>query len=251
MDKNGEKGIPICENNVILEEKEISQRAFPIRSEKNRYISYVNSVSDPDLKLLLKVILCSGFRFSEALNAFLVYDSDKNKYLWTTYALKRKEITQFKLGTREAVKIRKLQEDLIAHPERFKTVPLINPFKLDISDLTSKSNDMYASKRFYRPISSYFEKKTYKKLYAALKKEHGTFRVYYLNSKLNAIEKEINIIPSFHFFRKLFASELYYTLGKDTVMTVEYMKWSKMERLLDYVKAYQNDVLTFSSDLGV
>lgn len=232
----------VVEISKNLENKEISQRTFPIRTYVPEYIDFVMNVDNRDLKIVLKTILCSGFRFSEVLNSFMLYDNQKDVYYLTAYALKRKEVTNFVLKDRTAAKIEKLREDLIIHPERFKTVPLINLFDMNIKDVYSCANDMSTPKHLLRPLSSYFELKNYWQFYNSLKKNTDkiSFRVYYLDSKLSGIEKQVNIIPSFHFFRKLFASELYYKLQKDPILTVEYMKWSQMNRLIDYVKMYQN-----------
>ncbi len=228
---------------INLSEKEISQRVFPIRSEVKTYVNFVENVENDSLRNILKLILCSGFRITEILNSFILQDSLKNVYYIKGYALKSTQVTNFKFGKRKFAGSEELKKDLKLHPERFKTVPLFNIFNLDVREIYSFSNDVDTEIQRLRPLATFLNEKEYNRLYRILKKEtsnHVPFRVYYMNSKLSAIEKEVNIIPSFHFFRKLFVSELYFKLNKDIVYTVEYMKWSNLKRILDYSKAYDD-----------
>jgi hypothetical protein len=125
-------------------------------------------------------------------------------------------------------------------PNVFKTLPFAKIFELDCSELFACGNDINSDKMALRPFSTYLTKKYHMAFYRSLHKLGSgiPFRVYYLNTKLNGIERDINIIPSFHFYRKLFASELYKRSGKDAAGTVEYMKWAHADRLFDYIKMY-------------
>jgi hypothetical protein len=220
--------------------KEISKRAFPIITERDNYTEYINKFPDTDVRLILKVISLTGVRFSEALNSFIVYDNATNTHRLRCYALKRSKDTQFKLGHTKAVKIDDLQRDLEVYPNRFKSVPLLNILNLDIYELLDKSNDIQTPPNQMRPFSSYLTKKYYIAYYRALKKKgECRFRVNYMNSKLDNIEKEISITPTFHFYRKLFVSELY-NKTKDIDYTIDVLKWTNINRMVDYTKSYDN-----------
>lgn len=217
----------------------LSPRCFPIREETDRYIQYINEMKDRDVRMVLKIIALTGVRFSEAINSFIIYDNVKNSYHLDCYALKRSAITQFKLDRPKAVEIKRLQSDYANAIHRFKTIPFYRLFDIDFDEIRECANDIDTPRKQCRPFSSYLTKKYHTALYRALHKNSKDvyFRVYYLNSKLSGVEKEISIAPSFHFYRKLFASELLYRT-KDIALTVETMKWTNLDRALDYIKKY-------------
>lgn len=221
---------------------ELSPRMFPIHSELENYLNFVDTFPEKDTRMVLKLILMSGVRFSESINSFILYDNKTNRHAMACYALKRSDITQFKLGHNKAVHIKRLQADLAYHPERFKTISLLNLFNIDKSEVFDCSNDMDTEPNMLRPFSSYLSKKYHLAFYRALHKfgKGANFRVYYLNTKLSGIERDVRILPSFHFYRKLFASELY-RVNKDVAGTVEFMKWKDIRRFFDYVKMYNNN----------
>ena len=66
----------------VLSGEEISNRCYPIKEEIPNYISFINNIKerDEDLYKVLTLISCSGVRFTEAVNSFVLYDNKKDKY---------------------------------------------------------------------------------------------------------------------------------------------------------------------------
>jgi len=234
----------------ILTGEEISNRCFPIKEEMKNYIDFIKDVKDKDEDLykVLTLISCTGVRFTEALNSFILYDNKKDKYYLKCIALKRKQATNgFVYSKQKAMSTEEIRDLAIKNPNAFKIIPLINLFDLPVYDIYKTANDIDTPIRSLRPFFTYLRKKTYVAYFLSLKKFDIPFRVYYLESKLAGIEKEISIMPSFHFYRKLFVSELY-EKTKDMPFAVEYMKWSQPNRIFDYVKAYQKNL--YEQELG-
>jgi len=234
---------------------EISNRCFPIEDEVSNYIQFVELTKSHDIELhkLLTLICCSGVRITEALNSFILHDITKNRYYLRCIALKRKKITKFEFSKERAMHEKELMKLLITKPQAFKTMPLLNLFKLDVSDILENVNDVDEPIRKWKPFTIDFKKRRYDEFFRSLKNAYTTlnmrFRVYYLESKLSGIVKTVEIVPSFHFYRKLFVSELY-KRTRDITASVEYMKWSKLERLLDYSKAYEIEKLEEKFDIS-
>jgi len=217
----------------------ISSYCYPSQEDAKEYAAHVDNLQDQDIRRILKLIMCCGFRFGEVINSYLFYDADRNIFVRAP-ASKSRRINLLKerktLGHYTTFIGRsKLLSYIRTNQNVFKSVPLVNLFNVDITEFEPLINeDMQNPKMFF---ADGLEVKSYSAAFKRLKKVVDEVKVKYRQH-----EDEASITryykPSFHFYRKLFASELNRAYNYNFLKTVDYMKWRNINIILQYVKDY-------------
>jgi len=220
----------------------VSSYCLPDRKEVKKYIYQIENIKDDALRKFIKLILLSGFRSGEILNSYLFRDVDNNIYI-RAVATKTKEFQLFSelekinmpRGNHAKFLGRTNLKKLVDKRGIWKSVPLTNLFKISVSELEDLINDeMLKPDVFVAEGLSIFD---YNNVYNRLKKEEMRLKVKYRASQKEA---SVNMYfnPSFHFYRKLFASEYSLQHNHNILKTIDFMKWSKLDMILHYVKDY-------------
>jgi hypothetical protein len=105
----------------------------------------------------------------------------------------------------------------------------MNIFNLDIDELEDYVSTPERPKWIGQHMKSYIQQ------YRLIKKSNKLNVQYKSNILEESIRIEFN--PSFHFFRKLFSSELAEVTGRESKV-VDYMRWQEPKMLFTYVKNY-------------
>lgn len=208
----------------------ISQRAFPSKKNVDTYVEMVEGIKDSNLRKVLKLILCSGFRIGEALNSYL-YRDEMGRVIVRGVAEKKFRVTRNRMFKRGFLGKPFLNRNLSR--SIWKEVVFLNIFNLDVDELMDEVSEDFTTPRWL------FEDETYSRLYRTLK-NGGTepLATTYYVSRLER-PKDVDFIPSFHFYRKLFSAELNNHV-KDAFELLDYMKWESIGVASQYVKTYNS-----------
>lgn len=219
----------------------ISSYCFPNRDEVSRYKLIIENLNNEKLRLTLKLILVSGFRINEVLNSYLFKDENNQLYLRAP-ASKTKSMQVVSIlkqkghkGNYSAFLGRDFLLSIITSREKWKSVLTQNLFDLNLNELNFLVNDnLYEPNLFFGEyLADYAD---YNKLYLELKNSL-ILKVKFKPGKYeDYVTQEIPV--SFHFFRKLFIAEFNAKNNYNIVKTIDYVKWSNMNMILEYVKNY-------------
>lgn len=225
--------------------KVISQRTFPKEKSDEEIRRQVESIGEFNntaimLKKALKLILSSGFRICEVLNSYIYKEG--NVYIIRGLNEKKTPLTKFRMFKRgflgEAFLMRNLTQKHL-----WKSVPLLNLFNLDMSWVEQDCSESFTNPHWI------FRDFSYHRLYYALKKSQKIeMEVYYVPSKYD-VPVSTQYIPSFHFYRKAFAVKLKEVMP-DPVDRVNYMRWEKLDQILQYDKLAKGSILLVGSGEG-
>lgn len=212
-----------------------SSYCIPIYSECDNYIENIEN-SEIKIRIILKLILVSGFRIGEILNSYLFYDADGNvvirclnsKSKGVKLLLGNKHYTEF-LGEERLDLYRKTNQNV------FKSVKIDNIFDLDLSELEVLINDNFDDIKTY--VGAYIGYASYIHAYRKLKKTTKTIKIKYRRSK-NETDFVREFKPSFHFYRKLFASHYNKVNKNNFIKTIDFLRWKNLNVILEYVKDY-------------
>lgn len=215
----------------------ISSRCYPSKKEVEEYIGSIEKLDDVGVRTILKIILCSGLRVGEVLNA-RVFSDDENNIIIRTLASKTKQLNDkgIKLGMGEK-QSRFLGRDFLnrlqnSNLDVFKSVKLENIFNVDFDDILDLVDEYDKANYVAEHVGIY----NYITAYIRLKRNIDDVKVKYKAGKYE--EKMIlRYKPSFHFYRKLFSAE-YYEQTKNVLATIDKMKWTNLNRIITYVKDY-------------
>jgi len=215
-----------------------SSYCLPIYNEVGNYTESIENLSEKKLKIILKLILVSGFRVGEILNSYLFYDGEGNVIIRTLNS-KSKEVKLIKgdkhysefLGRERLDYYRKSNQKV------FKSVKVINIFKLDVGELEFLINDDYDDIKMY--VGEYLAFDSYITAYRMLKNKNTKMEIK-IKFKKSSSETDFvrNYTPSFHFYRKLFASHYNKVNKNNFIKTIDFMRWKNINMIIDYVKDY-------------
>jgi len=211
---------------------------YPARKELDDYRQGIERLEDKDVKLILKAVMLCGFRFSEIINCYFYRDAEQALIIRAPAAKIENGVGIVKEGGETgsrflgAAKLRALMQ---IKPKAWKSVRAENVLDLDLASLEEIINPENTQRpKFFAEalgISRYYQ------AWRKLKGCERDLRIRFKPSKLEA-DESLDAVPAFHFYRKLFAAEYYHRHGKDVLGTVEYMRWRRLNMVLDYIKTY-------------
>ena len=212
-----------------------SSYCIPIRSVN--YSESVENISDRGIRIILKTILLTGFRIGEVLNGYYFRDEEEVLY-FRSIALKTKKITALSKSEHQTKFLGASKLNSLIPLDVWKSVRTANIFGLDIDEIISISEGSEYNNPKY--LADEIGIRTYKQALLRLKKVAKETKVKYRRRESEAGYTRY-YIPAFHFYRKLFATELYHRTGKDFLTTVDYMRWKNLNMVLKYVKEYTRE----------
>jgi len=205
---------------------------YPLEEQKDFYRKWVENIPSEKIRAFIKIQLLCGYRGGEILNSYLFY---ADKLYIRAIASKSQKIISISNHGKENSRYLGHEKllSLISMPV-WKMSECRNLFNLDISELSVFwEENTYEKPKYF--VADLLRFKTLMPIYKFLKNE--TLFVAFKGGELEEAfkdEKRVGI----HFFRKLFASELYIQLNKDLLKTRELMKWKNLEILSTYIKGY-------------
>ena len=223
-------------NDLAVEKKLISQKAYPTTQCLQKLGGMVESVEDETTRNLLKMCLCTGFRITEVMNSFCYYTED-GKIMVQGPMLKMYHNTKMKSIKRGYWGTNYLNYRVGHNDEIWKNVIWKNPFGLNMDWIHP-----YISPSPLEPLWI-FRGKEYHGEYMKLKKAFEDFEVYYFRSR-HLYPLKVKMVPGWHFWRKCFISGLVYNkIFSDGLEIVNYMHWGNPSMILQYFKIYrENDI---------
>lgn len=264
-------GRVVLELNSILKGKRgvsrspyISQRMFPTWESLNNMREFTEQIKNEQLKNIICLGLCTGYRIGELCNSYAFFDSpEKNSILIRTIAQKKRKIAIDEDGNKikytDGVKKGKFKRvPLVLKPSNvrgfigkdilelqikdkiWKSVKLTNFFDVSVGFLGNS-----ISPSIYEP-EWLFPNSDYNKLFRLLKAVPEQEVFYFPNAKL---EEPIRVMakPCFHFFRKAVASKMIQMT--DIMSVVNFMHWEDINTTTFYSKLYK--FKTFDDDVNM
>jgi len=206
--------------------------AYPLRDYKETYKKWIENIPNENIRKFIKIQMLCGFRGGEILNSYL-FLTDK-LYIRSIATKSQHTITISNHGTEHSRYLGHEQLKNLLNLKVWKMSECRNIFDLDIGDLYDfyNENTYEEPKYFVGDILGY---ETLSPIYKFLEKEE--LPISFKGSELEDAfkdEKRVGI----HFFRKLYACELYRQTGNDLLKTKELMKWKKLDVLTYYIKDY-------------
>lgn len=213
-----------------------SSYCFPIFSEWRDYTEKIENIGNQKVRIILKLILVSGFRIGEIMNSYLFEDSEGNIIIRSLNSKSKKvKIMKGDKHYSEFLGRKQLEYYRTTNQNVFKSVKIDNIFNLDLGELEFLVNENPSQIEIY--VGEYLGIDSYISAYRLLRKEKVNIKVKY---KRNTSETDYvrHFTPSFHFYRKLFASHYNKTHNYNFIKTIDFMKWRNTDIILDYVKDY-------------
>lgn len=210
-----------------------SSYCYPVRDEE--YAKYVENIDDKSIRLILKTILLTGFRFGEVINGYYFLDADGNLF-FRSIATKAKKIkiVDEKEHQTKFLGVKRLHA--LLNLDYWKSVKCVNIFNLNLDEIIEiAEQSSYEKPKF---LAEFLDVKTWKNAFCRLKNFAKEVKVKYRKNENEAGHTRY-YIPSFHFYRKLFATKFYHATGKDFLAAVDYMRWKKLQTMLKYIKEYE------------
>jgi len=211
-----------------------SSYCYPSRKYAEEYTKSVENIRDENLRKLIKVILCCGWRFGEVLNSYIFRDAEGNVII-RGINLKTKKFkiiekqgdVSYFLGARRLKLMKRLQI--------WKSVPMQNIFNIDTTELETLINDNDDDNIFF--IAEKLGIYNYRDAYRRLQRSANEIKIKY---KRNVDETDVVMFykPAFHFYRKLFAAQYNLINDYNLLKTIDFMRWKNLNVITKYVKDY-------------
>jgi hypothetical protein len=220
------------ESNIIsaVEPKLISQKSYPTFECLDRMPQLLNSIENETVRHILSITLGSGFRVVEALNSF-VYIDEEGRMVIQGPMEKMYHQTKHKSPKRGFWGVQYLNYRVGNDDKLWKSVRMLNPFKLDMDWLHDYVSDSPLEPKWLFKGTNYFGE------YNNLKKM-PEFEVFYFRSR-HLLPVKMMMVPGFHYYRKTFvAGAIYKKLFKENLDIVNYMHWGNPAMILAYFKLY-------------